>query len=104
MTSAAVAVDAGTMPSAGLRRFAWAVLAFFIATILWGAVVRATGSGAGCGDHWPLCNGTVMQRSPTLHTMIEFSHRVSAGAIDSILVLVLAVWTWRRTLRGHLAR
>jgi cytochrome c oxidase assembly protein subunit 15 len=91
-------------PSAALKRFAWGVLAFFIATILWGAVVRATGSGAGCGDHWPLCNGTVMQQSPTLHTVIEFSHRVSAGAIDSILVLTLAVWTWRRTGAGHLAR
>jgi heme a synthase len=104
MTSAAVAVDAGTMPSAGLRRFAWGVVAFFIATILWGAVVRATGSGAGCGDHWPLCNGTVLQQSPTLHTMIEFSHRVSAGAIDSILVLTLAIWTWRKTVVGHIAR
>ena len=92
------------IPSVALRRFAWGVLAFFIATILWGAVVRATGSGAGCGDHWPLCNGTVLQPSPTLHTMIEFSHRVSAGAIDSILVVALVVWTWRRTVSGHLAR
>jgi cytochrome c oxidase assembly protein subunit 15 len=91
-------------PSLALRRFAWGVLAFFIATILWGAVVRATGSGAGCGDHWPLCNGTVLQQSPSLHTIIEFSHRVSAGAIDSILVLALAVWTWRETDPGHLAR
>jgi cytochrome c oxidase assembly protein subunit 15 len=91
-------------PSLALCRFAWGVLAFFIATILWGAVVRATGSGAGCGDHWPLCNGTVFQPSPTLHTIIEFSHRVSAGAIDSILVVALIVWTWRRTCSSHLAR
>jgi heme a synthase len=99
-----VAVRAERAPSLALRRFAWGVLFFFIATILWGAVVRATGSGAGCGDHWPLCNGTVLQHSPTLHTMIEFSHRVSAGAIDSLLVLMLAVWTWRGTCTGHLAR
>ncbi len=92
------------MPSLALRRFAWGVLGFFIATILWGTVVRATGSGNGCGDHWPLCNGTVWQQSPTLHTIIEFTHRISAGAIDSILVLTLIVWTWRRTGRGHLAR
>jgi cytochrome c oxidase assembly protein subunit 15 len=92
------------MPSPALRRFAWGVLGFFIATILWGTVVRATGSGNGCGDHWPLCNGTVWQQSPTLHTIIEFTHRVSAGAIDSILVLALIVWTWRKTGRGHLAR
>jgi cytochrome c oxidase assembly protein subunit 15 len=87
-----------------LPRFAWVVLVYNVLAILWGAVVRATSSGAGCGDHWPLCNGTVMQQAPTLHTMIEFSHRVSAGAIDSILVLALAVWTWRRTVAGHLAR
>jgi cytochrome c oxidase assembly protein subunit 15 len=103
MTIAAIRISDRT-PSVALRRFAWGVLVFFIATILWGAVVRATGSGAGCGEHWPLCNGTVFQQSPTLHTMIEFSHRVSAGAIDSILVLVLIVWTWRRTVSGHLAR
>jgi cytochrome c oxidase assembly protein subunit 15 len=91
-------------PSPALRRFAWGVLAFFILTILWGAVVRATGSGAGCGEHWPLCNGTVLQPSPTLHTIIELTHRVSAGAVDSILVLALIVWTWRSTVKGHLAR
>ena len=103
MTVVAIGISE-RIPSLALRRFAWGVLAFFIATILWGAVVRATGSGAGCGDHWPLCNGTVLQPSPTLHTMIEFSHRVSAGAIDSILVVALIVWTWRRTAAGHLAR
>jgi cytochrome c oxidase assembly protein subunit 15 len=99
-----IPIHAQKLPSPALRRFAWGVLVFFIASILWGAVVRATGSGAGCGDHWPLCNGTVFQQSPTLHTMIEFSHRVSAGAIDSILVLVLIVWTWRKTVSGHMAR
>ena len=104
MSATAVPVPTHRLPSPALQRFAWGVLAFFIATILWGAVVRATGSGAGCGDHWPLCNGTVMQQSPSLHTMIELSHRVSAGAIDSILVLTLAVWTWRKTGPGHLAR
>ena len=90
-------------PSEALRRFAWAVLAYFIATILWGAVVRATGSGAGCGDHWPLCNGTVMQQSPTIQTVIEFTHRLTA-ALDLILLLGLMVWTWRKTVSGHMAR
>ena len=60
-------------------RFAWGVLAYFIAVILWGTLVRATGSGAGCGDHWPLCNGTVMQHSPSVDTMIEFTHRLTSG-------------------------
>jgi len=90
-------------PSKALRRFAWGVLVYFIATILWGTVVRATGSGAGCGDHWPLCNGTVFQQSPTMQTMIEFAHRITAG-LDLVFVLGLLVWTWRKTVTGHLAR
>src|SRR5580658_2086730 len=100
MSTAAIHAKTQRLPSRALCRFAWAVLAFFVATILWGAVVRATGSGAGCGDHWPLCNGTIVQQSPTLHTIIEFSHRLSAGAFDSILVLALAVWIWRATIPG----
>jgi len=90
-------------PSLALRRFAWAVLVYFVATILWGAVVRSTGSGDGCGNHWPLCNGTLLQTSPTLQTIIEFTHRVTAG-LDMIFVLGLLVWTWRTTVKGHLAR
>jgi cytochrome c oxidase assembly protein subunit 15 len=90
-------------PSPALRRFAWGVLAYFIATILWGTIVRATGSGNGCGNHWPLCNGTVVQPSPTMATIIEFTHRVTA-ALDLILIVGLLIWTWRRTVVGHLAR
>ena len=90
-------------PSLALRRFAWGVLAYFIATILWGTIVRATGSGNGCGNHWPLCNGTVFQPSPTMETIIEFTHRVTA-ALDLILIVGLLIWTWRRTVTGHLAR
>jgi cytochrome c oxidase assembly protein subunit 15 len=102
MTVAAIHISDRT-PSVALRRFAWGVLAYFIATILWGTIVRATGSGAGCGDHWPLCNGTVLQQSPTLGTIIEFTHRITA-ALDLFCVVGLLVWTWRRTVSGHLAR
>jgi cytochrome c oxidase assembly protein subunit 15 len=103
MSLAAVTVGAHKMPSAALRRFAWAVLAYFIAVILWGTLVRATGSGAGCGDHWPLCNGTVMQHSPRVDTMIEFTHRVTSG-ISFFSAVGLLVWTFAGTVRGHLAR
>lgn len=102
MTTTAIRIS-DRSPSRALLGFAWGVLAYFIATILWGAVVRATGSGAGCGDHWPLCNGTVMQQSPTIGTIIEFTHRVTA-ALDMIFVLGLLVWSWRRTVAGHMAR
>jgi len=103
MSLAAVPVGASKMPSAALRRFAWAVLVYFIAVILWGTLVRATGSGAGCGDHWPLCNGTVMQHSPRVDTMIEFTHRVTSG-LSFFSAVGLLVWTFAGTMRGHLAR
>ena len=86
-----------------LPRFAWAVLIYNVAAILWGAVVRATSSGAGCGEHWPLCNGVVVQTHPQLATLIELGHRMSAG-ITVIAVLVLLVWVFRNTVKGHLAR
>ncbi len=103
MSLAAAPVGTHKLPSAGLRRFAWAVLVFFIAVILWGALVRATGSGAGCGDHWPLCNGTVMQHSPRVDTMIEFTHRLTSG-ISFFSAVGLMVWTLVGTVRSHLAR
>jgi cytochrome c oxidase assembly protein subunit 15 len=86
-----------------LPRFAWAVLVYNIPVILWGAVVRATSSGAGCGDHWPLCNGVVLQTNPRLATLIELAHRVSSG-VTLPLVLLLLLWTFRSTVSGHLAR
>jgi len=88
---------------AWLGRFAWAVLAYNVLVIVWGAVVRATGSGAGCGDHWPLCNGQVVPLNPRLATVIEFTHRMMSGG-TLILVIALAVWVFRATLQRHLAR
>ena len=72
--------------SRNIARLAWSVLAYNIAVVLWGAYVRASGSGAGCGAHWPLCNGQVIPRAPALQTMIEFAHRLTSGG-----VLILAV-------------
>ena len=96
-------VDLKRLPSPALRRFAWAVLLYFIAVILWGTVVRATGAGAGCGNHWPLCNGTMLQHSASATTMIEFTHRITSG-ISFFSAVGLLVWTFAGTVRGHLAR
>jgi cytochrome c oxidase assembly protein subunit 15 len=103
MSTAAVSEAAKHLPSPILRRYAWGVLAYFIAVILWGTLVRATGSGAGCGDHWPLCNGTVMQHSASANTMIEFTHRITSG-LSLFAVVGLLAWTFAGTVRGHLAR
>jgi heme a synthase len=103
VSSHVVSAEEATTPSSALRRFAWAVLVYFIAVILWGGLVRASGSGAGCGDHWPLCNGTVIQHSARTDTMIEFTHRITSG-ISFFAVVALLWWTFARTARGHLAR
>ncbi|NJP05980.1 MAG: heme A synthase [Chloroflexaceae bacterium] len=75
-------------------RFAWFVLVYNLGIILWGAYVRATGSGAGCGSHWPLCNGQVVPDLEHSTTIVEFAHRVSSG-LALLLVLGLLVWAWR---------
>ncbi|MCS6831187.1 MAG: COX15/CtaA family protein, partial [bacterium] len=62
-----------------LARFCWGVLAYNVLVILWGAFVRATGSGAGCGSHWPTCNGEVIPRPQSVETLIEFTHRATSG-------------------------
>jgi heme A synthase len=93
-------------PPAVYRRFgraAWVVLAYNMLVVLWGAFVRATGSGAGCGDRWPLCNGIVAVRTPRIETLIEFTHRATSG-LAIISVLALCVWAFRRFPRGHRAR
>jgi heme A synthase len=86
-----------------LARYAWLVLAWNVAVILWGAFVRASGSGAGCGAHWPLCNGEVVPRAPALETMVEFMHRATSG-IALLLVVALAAWVFRARPKGHPAR
>ncbi len=103
MPHAALSIDTKQLPSPALRRYAWGVLVYSIAVILWGTLVRATGSGAGCGDHWPLCNGTVMQHSPRIDTIIEFTHRLTSG-LSTFAVVGLLIWTFAGTVRGHLAR
>jgi heme A synthase len=84
-------------------KYAWGVLAYNLLVILWGVYVRASGSGAGCGSHWPLCNGEVIPQSPQVQTMIEFTHRLMSG-LSLILVVGLVVWAFRFYPKGHPAR
>src|ERR1041384_7439550 len=88
------------------RRFAayaWAVTALTLAVILWGAYVRASRSGDGCGAHWPLCNGSVMPDATHAKTLVEFAHRLTSG-LAFLLVVALVVWAFRKFERGHPAR
>jgi len=73
-------------------RLAWTAATFTYLLIILGAIVRITGSGLGCGEHWPLCNGKLL---PPLDvpTMIEYGHRLAAAAV-SVLVAGLAACAW----------
>ena len=86
-----------------VARFAWLALAYTLAVILWGAYVRASGSGAGCGAHWPLCNGEIIPRTPSVETLIEYSHRLTSG-LALLAVVALLVWTRRAVPAEHPAR
>ncbi len=79
------------------------MLVYTIFVVLFGAYVRITGSGAGCGQHWPTCHGEIVPRAPELETIIEFTHRATSG-VYGLLVIALLVWAIRRFPRGHLAR
>ena len=84
-------------------KYAWGVLIFNMIVVIWGGYVRATGSGAGCGSHWPLCNGQIIPRPEMIETMVEFSHRLSSG-LAFLLVVGLVVWARRLFPKGHIIR
>jgi heme A synthase len=84
-------------------RFAVGALAYNLLVVAWGAFVRATGSGAGCGSHWPVCNGEVIPRSPAVATLIEFAHRATSG-VALLSVAVLLAGAIRLYPRGHAVR
>ncbi|MFQ5576263.1 MAG: COX15/CtaA family protein, partial [Anaerolineae bacterium] len=84
-------------------KYAWGTLVYNVAVVVWGAYVRATGSGAGCGKHWPSCQGAVIPRAPRIETLVEFSHRLSSG-LALLAVIGLLVWAFRAHAGRHPAR
>ena len=87
-------------PIAGFARF---VVSYSIAVILWGTYVRATGPGAGCGSHWPLCNGEIVPTVARTQTLIEFTHRIG-NALSLALGSILLICCWRRIAKGDWPR
>jgi len=74
-------------------RLAWLTAVCTYLLIVLGAIVRITGSGMGCGDRWPLCNGGLFPSLGNLGMLIEWSHRLVA-ALLSVLVVALAGYAW----------
>lgn len=85
------------------RRFGAFTIVYTVGVILFGAWVRITGSGAGCGKHWPSCHGSAVPRAPSMETMIEFTHRLTSG-LSMIFVVLLAVFAFRTFTKGHPSR
>jgi len=89
------------MPS--LAKFAWATVLVNIGVIVFGAFVRATGSGAGCGANWPSCHGELVPSGLEGARAIEFTHRVTSGL--ALVMVAALVWrVWRTFPTGHPAR
>ena len=84
-------------------KYSWGVLGWNMLVVLWGAIVRATGSGAGCGNHWPSCNGEIIPTPQRIQTVIEFTHRMMSG-IALLLVLILLIWGLRNFPKGNQQR
>jgi cytochrome c oxidase assembly protein subunit 15 len=97
--------DTPLTPERQARFFRLAVtsLGATIAVILWGAYVRISGSGAGCGSHWPTCNGEVIPHPKSIATLIEVTHRLTSGAL-SLLIAAQTLLGIRWFPRGHRAR
>jgi heme a synthase len=90
-------------PRRRFARFSRAVLGYTLGVILFGAGVRITDSGAGCGQHWPTCNGEVLHLPKSLHTLIELTHRLTSG-LSLLAVLGLLIGAFRLFPRGHVVR
>ena len=78
---------------------AWLFLAYLIAVILFGAWVRISHSGDGCGSNWPTCHGEVIPAAPSQATLIEFTHRLTSG-LCGVFGMALLAWAWRRYRGG----
>ena len=74
-----------------------------VAVVIGGALVRATDSGAGCGESWPICGGRLIPDIGTHHTAIEISHRLMTGLLGIVLV-TLFLTVRRRFARTHRLR
>lgn len=84
-------------------KYSISIVIFNLIVVAYGVLVRATGSGDGCGNHWPLCNGNTNTYSGVVAQIIEASHRASTS-LDGLLVIGMVIWAFRAFPKGHQAR
>lgn len=91
------------MNKRNLAWFAWVVVVYNLAVILWGAYVRTSFSGDGCGAHWPTCGGQVIPSAMATPKLIEFTHRMMT-TLDVLLTAVLCAWAFVAFPKKHAVR
>lgn len=74
------------MTSQSLSRYAWILVYYTVLVIIWGAWVRISHSGDGCGKSWPLCDGALFPKSAESKTWIEYFHRLTSGLYGIIVI------------------
>lgn len=85
------------------KKFAFSLLIYTVLVILWGAWVRISHSGDGCGDTWPLCHGRLIPEAERGKTWVEYGHRLMSGIYG--LVVIYFWWVARKIYQpGHFAR
>src|ERR687895_1902850 len=83
-----------------IRRLSLAALTIALAHLVFGGIVRITGSGMGCGDHWPKCHGAWFPPLDRPDLIIELTHRYLAVLLIASLVALVIVATRRRAEPG----
>jgi heme A synthase len=85
----------------GVARLGWVCLTLAFGQVVFGAIVRITGSGMGCGDHWPKCQGEWIPPLDRVDLIIEVTHRYIAATLAvAIVLLVVSAWRHRRAAGG----
>jgi cytochrome c oxidase assembly protein subunit 15 len=100
MTTEALPTAVGTDWHRRFRGFSWAVVVFTIGVVVSGDIVQATESGAGCGESWPRCDGSLVPAIGDAHTAVEFTHRI-ATTVLSLGFIALLYGAWKLYGRGH---
>ena len=91
------------MKSSAFSKFVWGVLVYNLMAIAWGVYVRASKSGDGCGNNWPLCDGASIPTNGPIAKLVEASHRLSTTLVG-VLAIYILVWAFRAFPKGHLVR
>ena len=95
--------SSSSINSGRFANWIWALVVYTVSVIIWGAWVRISHSGDGCGQHWPLCEGAFIPQQAAGKTWIEYLHRLTSG-LYGLFVAALMIQALRIFPRGSAQR